>query len=89
MTVTPRRVFASTGTISSTKRPSSVAATAFWCERSEKASASSRVTPAFAAVYSACPPMWHSPNEHQSPSWISPSSTVRFPNFTPSRIPRR
>jgi hypothetical protein len=50
-----------------------MAATAFRWESSAKASASSRVTPAFFAVYSACPPMWHFPNEHQSPSWIRPS----------------
>ncbi len=88
-TVVPRRVSISTGTTSASNCPASIAATAFRWEARENSSASSRLTPAFSAVYSAWPPMWHWPKEHQSPSWISPSTSSRSPNFTPSRWPRR
>jgi hypothetical protein len=89
MRVVPRRPDISTGTISSRKCPASIASIAFWCDWKENSSASWREMPALSAVYSACPPMWHSPKEHQSPSWTSPSISFWSPNFTPFRIPRR
>ena len=45
------------GTISSLKRPASMAATAFWCEASAKASVCSRSMPYFCASRSAVRPM--------------------------------
>ena len=49
--VVPSRRFTSRGTISSSKLPASMAATARWCERRAQASISSRVTPALTAAF--------------------------------------
>ncbi len=49
--------FTGTGTISSLKRPPSMAATARWCERRAKASAFSRSMPYFRATSSAVMPI--------------------------------
>ena len=51
VTCVPSRRVTSTGTISSTKRPASMAAIARWCERSAQASISSRLTPAWTAAF--------------------------------------
>ena len=79
---TVSRPFASrivTGASSASKRPSSIAATAFWCDASAKASWSSRETPSLIATRSACVPMWQSSTLHHSPSSTVESSSVPLP----------
>ena len=67
--------------------PASVAAMAFRWLSKANASWSSRLTPAFCAVYSAYSPMWQQPNESHSPSWIIPSTMVWLPALMPPRMP--
>ena len=81
----PRRCGISTGTISSLKRPASIAATARCCDCTAKLSWSSRVIPYCSATFSAVIPMWKPSKPSVKPSRSIVSTTLESPIREPQR----
>ena len=69
-----------TGTISDSKRPSSIAFTARSCERSAQASWSSREMPSSRETNDACSTMCFESKLEVSPSWVIRSISVPSPS---------
>ena len=80
----PLRVFFTTGTIWSAKRPSAIAAAARRCDSAASSSCSSRLMPHFSARFSAVMPMWPTPNGSVSADTIA---SIIF--VSPMRAPLR
>ena len=74
-----------TGTISSLKRPDSIAATARFCDSKARASCSSRLMPYSSATFSAVIPIWYSLKASDKPSLIMVSTTFESPIRPPQR----
>ncbi len=86
-TVSPLRPLTVTGTISSGRRPSSVAFSASSCERTDQRSMSARVSSSSAATSLASCAMCLPLNGFVRPSWIIASIALPSPMRKPKRAP--